>query len=260
MATSIFAAMRDEMFETIVVDIEFVGRFAGGNPKDPKMVDAWLKKNMRLTDDDERLRVLRQHLEEMGVEGAHQMDHDKLTEAVSAMAGQLHTEGFKRFPGGGPYFEGRQVKSGIKESVNTLFAGEKWGTTRKGPKNYTAERVFVPENIALPDVVDTDQWVGHVNGPKGPMSTLSYYEFVEKAPVRFEILQLLAQNTERGEPALSADQWARVFTHMELNGLGAKRSQGFGQFVVTGLEVLPPKTARPKRKQRKATDAPEETG
>lgn len=244
MKTSVFAAKRAEMFETIHVKLAFTDRLVGGCPKDPKMIEGWLKKNMGIDDELELLELTRQHLLEMGVDVPSTATREEIQAAVEKIASELKTQGFKRLDGD-PYLEERNVKAGIKESVNVLFAGERWGIVKgyqgKGPKSYVAERVFVkPDRIPLgpADTVRVDMAVGHVNGPQGPRSTIGYYEYVDRPEVEFDILQLREQKQGgNGEPALTHEQWAQVLTHLELNGFGAMRSQGHGQFVVTHFAI-----------------------
>jgi hypothetical protein len=98
--------------------------------------------------------------------------------------------------------------------------------TRKGARAFVAERVFVtPDRLYLdrrePDGVELI--IGHLTGPQGPRSVLSYHEYVE-APAAVEFTVLVA------EDAIPRDRWPRVWTLFEQNGLGATRSQGFGTF------------------------------
>lgn len=259
-ATSVFAEQRDKMFQHLRIEIEFVDRLAGGSPKDPKLVEGWLRKGMGITDREELALRTRQHLREMGESLDEEMQKvvndasstmEDLIKVSEKIAGEIQTQGFKRDEEGRPYIEGRHLKAGIKETVNILFAGEKWGAINgkgsgmsyqgKGPKSFTAERVFVePRQIVIgdPDDIEVDLFIGHINGPQGPQSTIGYYEFVYQKPVALEVLQLRSQKKGgKGEPALDPETWAKVWSHMELNGLGAMRSQGFGQFVVTKFEI-----------------------
>lgn len=120
-----------------------------------------------------------------------------------------------------------------KESSNILFAGTRWGVTKKGPKNAMAEWVFVDEKrIPLgriqPDGVHTQ--VGHVTGPKGPRSTLTYYDYCERAECSFTVSSL--------EDRVERAQWERILIAGEKLGLGALRSLSHGQFVVTAFDRL----------------------
>lgn len=245
---SVFAERHEEMFERILVGLRFTDRLVGGQPKDPKLVQGWLRKNMGVEDEVELLARTRTHLQEMGVELTANATYEEMVAASEALAEEIQTQGFKRDDQDRPVIEARHVKAGIKESVNILFGTDRWGPTRKGPRGFTAERVFVfPQRIPVggSDDVKVDLAIGHITGPQGPRSTIGYYEYVEHAEARFEIRQLRAQGAKEtddgkkvGEPALDFDQWSKVFTHMELNGLGAMRSQSHGQFEVVKFEVV----------------------
>jgi hypothetical protein len=244
---SVFAKHEDEMFERTSVELVFLDRLVGGTPKDPKLVQGWLRKGMGLSDEQELRERTRQTLLELvgdddetrkALTEAETME--QIIEASERLAAELQTQGFKRNENGDPYIEGRQVKAGIKESVNVLFAKEKWGRTGKGPKNYTAERVFIDTDkivVGTAEDVSVDLAVGHITGPNGPQSTIGYFEFVTAPVVSFEVLQLVS-NGHSVENALDLETFGKVWAHMQHNGLGAMRSQGFGRFVVTKFETV----------------------
>lgn len=237
---SVFEKTGESIFEKLDVEITFLDRLVGGCPKDFDLVMGWLRKGLGVTNQEELLLRANQHMVEMGVEGARvDQSADELSELTKKMAGEIKTQGFKRDVHGNPVWEGRFIKAGIKESVNILYAKQKWGPTKKGPQGFTAERVFpVQDKIPLDGDVMLDLSVGHINGPDGPRSTIGYYEYVERPVIRFQIEQLLSQNTSAQEPALTFEQWSEVWSHLERNGLGTMRSQGFGRFVVTKFERL----------------------
>lgn len=238
---SILNSYRNEMYQRIHVTLEFNDRLLGGQPKDPQMIEGWLRANMGLKNSDEMFLRMRQHMIEVGIEGAAEAaTHEELIGLGVALGTDMKTQVFKRDPLGNPYIESRQVKAAIKECVNILWGSERWGATRKGVKGYTAERVFVKPDMILvgaPEDVTVMPMVGHVSGPQGERSTLGMFEYVVQPSVEFHILQLVGQaKVNSDEPALTQDQWCRLFAHMELNGLGATRSQGYGQFEVSQLD------------------------
>lgn len=217
-----------DVFATYEAEIMFTAKIMGGIPADPKLIEGWLRTKAGLDDDAEVMAVMRRTLNERGVEIAAEATYDEIVAASEQIADIRETTGFKRDSDAGLYIEARQVKAMLKECVHILFAGEKWGQTRKGPKNFTAERVFVdPDRIYLgrdePDGID--MVIGHVTGPSGPRSTLGYHEYAERAAIAFRVLVT--------DDCITPEQWARIWTHAERNGLGALRSQGHGQFVVT---------------------------
>jgi hypothetical protein len=181
-----------------------------------------------------------------------------MIEASEKVATEKQSNGFKR-GNGGLYIESRQVKAMLKESTNILFAGERWGATGKGPKSFMAERVFVNPAIVCLDRAEPDGIelvIGHVSGPKGPQSTITYVEYAIEPTLEFEVWVTKNQVTVKGSKAkpgeeespdkatagqesLTAKQWALIWTHAQENGLGALRSQGYGRFDVLAWDLLP---------------------
>ncbi len=120
----------------------------------------------------------------------------------------------------------------LKESTNILFAGERWGVTRKGPRSFVAERVFVePDKLWLgrQEPSGVELMVGHLSGPTVPRSTLGYHEYVEQPALEFTILAV--------REALTREQWADIWVLAQENGFGALRSQGFGRFYLDRWEL-----------------------
>lgn len=228
---SVFADNTD-VFTVYEADIAFVAKLMGGIPADPKLIEGWLRAKAGIDDDAEVMAVMRRTLIERGVDLPSEATYEEIVAASEQIAGERETTGFKR-DDDGLYIEARQIKACIKECVNILFAGEKWGKTRKGPKNFVAERVFVePDHISLGrDEADgIEMVIGHVTGPQGPRSTLGYHEYAQEPELNFRVLAL--------EDCITPEQWARIWTLAEKNGLGALRSQGHGQFLVTRWDQL----------------------
>lgn len=241
---SVFAEYRDETFDLFRATIRLNDRLIGGQPKDPKLVEGWLAKNMGLEDDELRARVT-QHLTEMGVE-VEGLTYDEMRTALAEAAGEIKTQGFKRTSEGHPYIEARHLKAALKESTSIVFPrGEhKFGTYRnrsgtevggKDPKAYVAERVFVkPEVIVVGEEISgVELAIGHIadwKAESGSRATIGYFEYVEQPEIEFMV--------EARKDSLSAEQWGKIWAHAELNGLGAMRSQGYGQFIVTKWEAV----------------------
>src|SRR5215204_761973 len=214
-------------------------RLMGGVPKDPKIIQGWLRTKAGVTQADDLFNFQFRTVFENGSLGISEEEfnalpankkHEMLEQLTEEYAEEKSTNGFKQDEGG-LYIEARQLKAMIKESTNILFAKEKWGKTGKGPKGFVAERAFLqPSRIHLgremPDGVELV--VGHVEDKAGKRSTLTLHEYVEGATINFQL--------EIVRDQVSYDQWAMLFTHAERNGLGALRSQGYGQFEVTKFE------------------------
>lgn len=259
-------ASESNLFTRVAVTLEMKGKLVGGIPKDPKLIQGWLRKNMGVTDQQELLVKVRETMIATGVALKPDATLEEMFEASERIAGERQTTGFKMIervhPDGTPMFkedadgnlvlkdgkpqravalilEGRQLKAMLKEVTNILFAGEKWGTTRKGPKSFLAERVFIEEEAVILHKPDgqpftepsgLEMMIGHVTGPQGPRSTLGYHEHVEGALLSFTLL--IAQD------AIPHDAWPDLWVLAEQNGLGATRSQSYGKFDIRRFEVI----------------------
>lgn len=220
-----------DVFARYKARIRMRDRLFGGTPKDPKLIEGWLRSKAGISDKAELMEATRRTLIELGVEVPADATFDDLVKASEELAATKQTNGFKLDPEKGLYIESRQVKAMIKENTNILFAGEKWGRTRKGPKNFVAERVFVnPDQLYLgrmePDGIETI--VGTVSGPQGPRSVVGYHEYVEQVPIEFEVIV--------AEDAVTEEQWAQIWVLAQENGLGAIRAQGYGRFDIEQWE------------------------
>lgn len=222
-----------EIFTRYRVDFAFRNRVMGGTPKRPDVIEAWLRKNTGVTEQDELLMMTRRTLAEQGIEVAENATMDDMIAASKSMAVERNTNGFKFDATTGLYIETRQIKAGLKECVNILFAGERWGRTFKGPKNYLAERVYVegdtvPLGRMQPDGIE--MIIGHINGPQGEKSTLTYHEYVLRATCSIVVASL--------EDCITTDQWSAIWQLSMDNGFGALRSQGHGRYDVTAITRL----------------------
>lgn len=218
-----------EIFTRYRVRAQFTGRVMGGVPQKPEIIEAWLRQRVLGGDEELRLMLIKT-LDELGVEVAADASRDEIIEATKAMAATRNGNTFRR-DRRGLFLAGYQVKAMLKECVNILYAGERWGVTRKGPRSYLAERVFVDEDrIHLgqfePD--GTHLQIGQVNGPRGPRSTLTYVDFCEKPEIAFTVSSL--------RDCIEPKVWKEILLTGQREGLGAMRSLGYGQFKITGFD------------------------
>jgi hypothetical protein len=236
---SVFAGARYEVFTPWHVRLRTRSRLMGGIPKDPKVIEGWLRKAAGIEPESElKAAVIRTVREIDEATRGDMSDEEVMRVATEEVAREKETTGFKK-DANGLYLEGRQIKSMIKEVTNILYAGDRWGPTRKGPRSYLAERVF-PEQERIyfgkdqPD--GTEMFIGHVSGPKGPQSTLGYHEYVENQVLEFDLLVC--------EDAIEYEAWPRLWVLAQENGLGALRSQGFGTFDVEEWTRMGKSTAK----------------
>lgn len=212
--------------------LQFRDKVMGGVPKDPKLIEGWLRGKAGIEDVEEVRVAMLRTLSERGAEVDPSMGYEEVEKAAEAIAGTKETSGFKRNQYG-LYLESRQVKAAIKEATNILYAGHRVGPTKKGAKSFLAERVFpTPDQFYLgrkePDGVE--MVVGHVTGPQGPHSTLGYHEYVRQAVITFDVL--VARDD------IPHEWWPDLWTLIEENGIGALRSQGYGKSDVLLWELI----------------------
>ena len=218
-------------FKAYNATLELRGKILGGTPKDPKIIEGWLRSKAGIDDEEEIRQAMLRTLVDLGLDPDPKAPYEQLKEASERLSTVKQTSGFKQ-DDGGLYIESRTVKAMLKESVNILFAGDKWGKTKKGPRNFFAERVFVnPDHIYLgvTEPTGVDLSIVHVNGPQGPKSSLAYHEYVERPTIEFEVKVL--------KDEIEPEHWPQIWVHAEENGLGASRSQGFGRFDIRKWEV-----------------------
>jgi hypothetical protein len=243
----IFDDVASDLFVTYRATLRFRSRVVGGTPSNPKLIEGWLRAKMGVSQEEEVRNLTQQTLRDLGLEGevfdGDDVRFDTLAAASEAIAAKSNTTMFKRDQDG-LYLESRAVKAMLKEAVAVLFPGSvngkasereetapgkvhKWGQTGKGPRSATAEWVFVnPDKIHLGTNEPTgiDLAIGHINSKDGPRSTLDYYEYVDQASISFDVMVL--------QDRVPVDRWPQIWRYAQENGLGAKRSQGFGRFDI----------------------------
>jgi len=238
------------------VTISLREKLMGGVPKDPKIIEGWLKTKMGTSNEEETKQQLYNTLLELGYDLKKREEYndekglerliDMQNDASSELAAVKNTNGFK-FDEHGLYIEGRQLKAALKESTNILWGGVRTGPTKKGFKSFISERLMVIEDkvylgIQEPDGIETV--IGHVTGPQGPRSTLGYSEYAYRPTLTFHIKELKVLqtgqqlNAKGGQPALTLDQYGELLTCMEEQGIGAMRSMQHGRFDALALEPV----------------------
>jgi hypothetical protein len=237
---SIFEHVRGQVYTRYAVTLVMRDRLMGGIPKDPTIVEAWLRQKAGITNRTEDLRqFMLRTLSELGHPVTPEMSWEEIEELSERVSAVRHTQGFKSDERG-LYIESRAIKAMIKECVSILYPYQapnqvgRWGPTRKAALNFVAERVFVePDRVYLgrerPDGVEL--FIGHTTGPQGPRSNLTYHEYVERAELQFELLV--------AGDLVPHEAWPRIWALAQENGLGALRSQGYGRFDVTRFDRVP---------------------
>jgi len=226
-------ASRSTLFHRYHVRLKFRDKVMGGVPKDPKLIEGWLRAKAGITDVEEVRMALLRTLGELGAEVSPSMTYEEVEAAAEKIAGTKETSGFKVDATNGLYIESRQMKAALKEATNILYAGERVGPTKKGARSFLAERVFpTPDHLYLgrtaPDGIE--MMVGHVSGPQGPRSTLGYHEYVRQAVIECDVLV--------ARDAIPGEWWPDLWALMEEGGMGALRSQGYGKFDVLAWDKV----------------------
>lgn len=263
---SVFAKHLGEVYTFRQVTVQFHSRIYGGIPLRPDVIEAWLRKGTGITNQQELAAVVKRTIMELDPELAEQSKslspYDLMKLASEKLATSQSSVGFKRDENG-LFIESRQIKAGLREATNILYAGKRWGDTKKGPKSWLAERVFVgPERIYLgvpsPDGEEAQDglpkgstyakeptslelFVGHVTGPQGARSTLTYYQYVETPKITFLVATI--------QDEVIAQEWPRIWVTLENLGFGALRSQDAGRFDVEAWDEVPPVPLRTLRPQ-----------
>lgn len=229
--TGIFDAADAEVFTKYRVNATFTHWVMGGIPQKPEIIEAWLRKRVMGGDDELRTMLLKT-LDDLNYDIPAEATHEEILEAIKTVAAQRNGNTFRR-NGHGLFLNDYQVKAMLKEATNILYAGERWGVTKKGPKSYLAERVFVDE-LQIPmgrnDPDGTHLQIGQVNGPKGPRSTLTYVDYCEQPDITFTVSSL--------HDCIDRDKWTELLVLSQRLGMGALRSLGYGTFKVTGFDKV----------------------
>jgi len=185
------------------VKLQVRDRIMGGIPKQPEMIEAWLKSRDLLD------------LEE---------------QTKQEMAGQLTDQSWEGFKGDGDglYIEDRQVKAMLKEAANIVRHVIKF----KGfMRARVAERVFVrPKRIYL-GVGEADGFVEraiHVRTARGPRDAIKRSDYVSQPAIGFDLWVL-------GDGVIRETHLQSLLEYAGEAGLGASRSQGEGQFELEEL-------------------------
>jgi hypothetical protein len=234
----IFDAMEAKLWIHYEVECQFTALVMAGTPARADVIAGFIRAKMGVDSDTELAALVRKTLGEIGVDTPDAATLDDVIKASEAIASERHGNVFKR-DATGLYLETRQVKSGLKEATNVLFAGEKWGKTKKGPKNALSEWIFLDgQKVYLGRDRADGQWTQHgvVSGPGGSRSTLTQYEYADRPRVKFILKSLIDPAT--GKERITGDQWKMLLGYLQYSGLGALRSQSHGQFKVMAFSKI----------------------
>jgi hypothetical protein len=197
-----------DLWKLYTVKIKFKDKLVGGYPKNADAEAAMLK--ARGLED-----LIPPQADTSG------MTKEEL-DAIKVSAVDKSSVGFKADETG-PYLESRCIKAMFKECANILKGPQVLNV--KNFKSKLAERVFVVEDrIYLGREPDgTDNRVVHVMTAMGPRSSMKFFDYYERPEIAFT-LKVLQDDVVR------ESHLRTILEYAQDNGLGADRSQGFGQF------------------------------
>lgn len=221
------------------VTVQVRDRLVGGVPSEPSVIRSWLESRLQLG--DPRLEEL---FEATVAARDEVMTVDQKLDALMSQPGAVSINGFKRrLPGGELIFEGRCVKSMLKEAANSVYPGIEWdgkknGNTvkpgiapKKGLKSTLAESVTVVEDmigLGVKEPSRIEERIKHIMGPQGPRSAINRVEVVDAPRLEFTV-KIRAD-------FLTVQAWSKIWQAAEEIGLGADRARSDGRFDLTGWQ------------------------
>ena len=225
-----------DLWQHFDVEIRLRNRIYGGIPKNPNILEPFIRASTGLADSI-LSDVVERTKKETGMDKLSESDMDKLSEFAWT--------GFKGGNGTGEqlYIEGRQIKAMLKEAANVLR--EIMRITAF--KSKIAERVFLHEEkiyLGTENPDGYDEGPIHAMTPQGPISAIKRVDYVIKPVLTFTLRCLLApikqdagERDEKGKVIkrnlYPEDYLPLLFEYAQENGLGADRSQEKGKFDAT---------------------------
>lgn len=215
------------LYDLYEIAIVVRNRLDGGVPKDPKLIEAWVKAKTG-HDDEKTQEQIAEHLPDIEAAG---------DEAAAGM-----WCGFKRHGEGDdarPYVEPRQVKAMLRECATVLGIIKKKRGSRQIIQHGFEVKGLKEESRIYIEVHNpgTHEGAIHVMTAQGPRSAIKRNDYVgedSRLGFRVWVLKTATQETRHiGEKDLK-----EMFALAQENGLGANRSQGSGKFNVVEFKKL----------------------
>lgn len=226
----------------ILVTLEIDARLDGGIPANPNLVGSWIDARNK-----EKAESARKMLKD-----ATLAELPALTEEVADACYTVFKQDDK-----GSYYEGRCMKSALKEASNVLrelfvkaaekskdktekkAKGSPKAMSYAGLKSKCAEKVFVEEDkiylrgpngiIQQSELASEDRPI-HVDTAQGPRTALKRVDFAP-AGTRIQFTLRVLNDGQFDRKMLEY-----LFEYLTQGGIGANRSQGSGRFTVVSIE------------------------
>lgn len=231
----------EDIFKDVTANVSFYTDYkvklqlreliVGGIPSDPSVIRKWLEARMEL-DDTALHELLEQTIQERNAPVTTEEKVDILMKSAQAPS----VNGFKRNSRGELCYEGRNMKSALKEAANSSFPGvnypgkaeavaKGWVGARKGLLSTLEEHVFVRENLISLGVTEPtrqEERIKHVMTPQGPRSAIAVVEVVHQP--------ILECTVRVHDDYLNREAWAKIWTRLEDLGIGSDRGRSDGSF------------------------------
>lgn len=217
-------------FDTYKVQIH-LHDIVGGIPRNPELIEAWIKAGSKKMSQEERERIRDTHVDKLG----EVADEKREKQGI----------GFHRMDDGQLCIEGRQVKAMLKEAANIIKDTVPTGRKDKDKpvvgiaqlKSKTADQVFITEEFiplgrTEPDAVEEKPI--HVDTAMGPRDSIKVYEICRDVNVEF----VVRRHKGMGKKAVPEAALLAILDYGQNVGLGADRSQGRGTFEVVNVEKI----------------------
>jgi hypothetical protein len=232
-ALTVFDRSADDDFARYRVELQVNDKIIGGIPKDPDTIRKWIESRIAQGADLALQQVVNETVAAMSTEG----EPPAFGDVIDGVARQIEGgNGFKTVDGQLVY-EGRCMKSALKEACNVAYPGKTWPDKpegiRKGLVRYLAERVFVEDQhipLDVPHPSGTEQRIKHIMTQQGPRSAISVVDYVTKPKLTFTVAVL--------DDFLPAKAWARIWQCAEEIGIGADRARSDGKFELLAWDRL----------------------
>jgi len=225
----------NNLYERYEVEVEVLDRLDGGVPKNPEIIEKWVKARTKF-DDDLTKKQIEDHVRDIKQE---------VEDTASGM-----WCGFKA-DDVGIYIDARQVKALLRECMTMLgISQDKRGSKQiyqhglevKGQGARDRHKIYLVTPAAgqahpePPDLKNEETPI-HVQTPQGPRSALKRVDYVPAGTrLTFEVWIMATHPQEKRH--LGQRELEDMLTLAQEDGLGANRSQGCGKFEVMRFDVL----------------------
>lgn len=227
-----------ELYDEYLIQFRTDNKLLGGWPKNPIEELALLKARFNQG-------LIREETYQAALDAVQEQSSDD-PEAETESAKLRAWTGF-RTDEKGIYIGSRQVKAAMRESASVLglianTRGSKqivqhaffaYGTEQRDCVRMYREPYGTQDRTLVMQPDGYEQLVAHVIGPQGPRSTIKFHDFVED--VYFECRLLVSDYKGR----VKMDRYiAPLLVHMQKNGLGCSRSQGYGRLQLIDCDQV----------------------